>query len=166
MNPKNDSIPKYLDTDLFAAMIGQIAWNAKLGLDRTLTVEFGNPSLRIREPVLTDRAVDDKVKGALEKRTVTLVGEWHIWIQFAEWEITIGQTSVKSYHENQSVLTDFLEQIDGQKITGYCSRPENCGFEIIFDLGLSLKIAPMDAGPGCPILEVFHKQKCFSLEAI
>jgi hypothetical protein len=54
----------------FAPLIGSPAWFVRKGYGSSLTMEFGNPHLVIRQPKAASPQVSDHVRRALARRLV------------------------------------------------------------------------------------------------
>jgi len=77
-------------------------------------MEFGSPHLSVREPIAASSGAPPKVKENLAKRRVSIVGDWHLWIQFAQWEIHTASASVRSQDAQVVLIQDALSELDGQ----------------------------------------------------
>jgi hypothetical protein len=71
----------------FAPLIGLPAWFVRKGYGSSLTMEFGNPHLEIRQPKAASPQVSDQVRRALARRLVLPRGDWHLWIYCCHWRV-------------------------------------------------------------------------------
>src|SRR5436305_1318277 len=72
----------------FVPLIGLPAWFVHQGYGSFLTLEFGAPHLRVREPRAARGNVSEKVKKLFLKRRVSVKGEWHLWIYCCQWRVS------------------------------------------------------------------------------
>lgn len=127
----------------FSEIYGKPAWRVSPGWGSFMTFEFGDPHLEIREPKITKRDVDEKVKQALARRNVFIHGDWHLWINCCDWKVTSGG-NVVGRSTTDSSIRKAAEFLDGQQLTRFSLTPEtvHCVFE--FDLGGRLETYPYD----------------------
>src|SRR5579863_10513423 len=101
--------------NVFKNIIGKPCWAVKPGHGTSLTLEFGEPYLEVREPQAARTPVSKKLRANLARRRVRVVGEWHVWICFSDWALyrkgkPVGDSSTK---RSMQRAVDFL---DGQKL--------------------------------------------------
>jgi len=71
-------------------------WGAKEGYGASINLDFGQPFLKIREPIKSN-AKSKRVREILSFRQVIVSGEWHLWIYICDWFILQkGETIAKS----------------------------------------------------------------------
>src|SRR5689334_12556335 len=83
-------------TTVFAPLIGRLVWQVKRGVGSMLTMEFGEPHLRVHEPVEPLYRRSPKVVRLQRRRRVFPKGDWHFWIEYAAWKITTANFSLDS----------------------------------------------------------------------
>lgn len=66
-------------------MIDHPAWGAKQGYGSFLTIEFGEPELKIHEWHSEKRGF---------QRQAYVQGQWHIWIYCCEWHLSVGDQQI------------------------------------------------------------------------
>jgi len=127
----------------FGKIYGLPAWRVSPGWGSFLTLEFGDPHLEVREPVVAKGNVSERVKKDLALRRVFIHGDWHLWINCCNWEVTSGGNPVGKSTVARSIQTaaDFL---DGQKLTQFTLDPEPMRSVFEFDLGGKLETHPYD----------------------
>jgi hypothetical protein len=103
--------------DVFRPLQNQMCWGCKRGYGSFLTIEFGAPHLRIREPFLEGDVSEGKHKQRLLGRRVRVVGDWHLWIQDASWRFEVGQAKIESSRFDAAKLDAALPLLDGQRLT-------------------------------------------------
>lgn len=136
MKPLNDL------EDIFRPVVGRLAWSVRKGHGSSLTVEFGSPHIAVREPIAASPGASEKVRRNLAKRRVTLVGEWHFWIQYAQWRIQTANFAATSEMEEIALIDDALDELDGQKLLSVTLGSTPQAHTLNFDLGGSLHIWP------------------------
>ena len=126
-------------------LYGKPCWGVNPGVGPSLTLEFGKPSLKIREPIVPSKSVSAGVRERLARRGVQVHGEWHLWIYCCDWEVFCGSKRIGD-NSTKSKIRAAAEFLNGQKLTRFSISPRkfNCVFE--FDLGASLKTRPYDKG--------------------
>jgi hypothetical protein len=131
--------------EVFRHLYGQPCWNVKSGYGSFMTMEFGTPSLHIREP----RAVSDSASPAVAKnaarRIVTLHGEWHLWIYSCAWQVftagkRIGHSNLKG--SSKQPIKRAADELDGQKLIHVSVNPRTANTVFEFDLGSRLETKP------------------------
>ncbi|MBW0005450.1 MAG: hypothetical protein JO216_18405 [Hyphomicrobiales bacterium] len=130
--------------DAFLPLLGELVWSVHRGHGTFLTMEFGLPHRIIREPIVASKEASARVKRNLAKRRVTIVGDWHFWIEMAHWEVKTTNCSV-SDHDVQAVKIDeALHELDGQKLlsVGFGEQASSCILR--FDLGGFIHIFPYE----------------------
>jgi hypothetical protein len=120
----------------FARLYGKPAWQVSPGYGSFLTMEFGEPHLRIREP-----------KGRLTNRLVKVRGEWHLWIYCCNWQVfhngtPVGDASLESSSKKKIIAA--ANYLDGQKLMRASMSEEGCRLTLDFDLGGQLVTEPYD----------------------
>jgi hypothetical protein len=128
--------------DLFKPLLGQFAWNVDGGVGSMLTLEFGAPHIIVREPKVPSAKRSERVRRLFARRHVTVRGDWHLWIQYCEWKITVSDGSCDSENFDWRQPDECLKDLDGQRLIGVGSGsfPDSWRFE--FDLGGALELWP------------------------
>ena len=84
----------------FQELLGVVCWKVKWDGNLNLSMNFGQPSLSIREPREV-KSSHKKVSDIFKYRQVTLRGEWFFWILSGYWKVFIKDfdevTSATSY---------------------------------------------------------------------
>jgi hypothetical protein len=94
-----------------------MCWGCKRGYGSFLTIEFGEPHLRIRESLGQGEESETKRNGRLRERRVKVVGDWYLWIQDASWRLEVGPQTIESARFDATKLDGFLAMLDGQHLT-------------------------------------------------
>jgi hypothetical protein len=117
-------------------------WQAERGYGSFLTMEFGNPSLEIREPKKPLEKVSIKVKKVLERRNITVKGDWHLWIYCCDWGVFEGNDLIGDCSKKKS-MDRAAAQLNGQmlkKVRVY----KNGRTDFKFEYGTLLMTRPYD----------------------
>ena len=127
--------------DFVASIIGQLVWSVKRGHGSFLTMEFGNPNLAVREPIVSSAKNMPIVVESLG-RHVSIKGTWHLWVQEAAWSVATGEKK-SSFNQDKMLIDEVLKNLDGQKVTSIDFEENKARLIIKFDLGGILNILPL-----------------------
>ena len=124
-------------------LYGKPCWGVTPGFGSFLTLEFGEPHLEVREPIIADRATSAKVRKILARRGVRIRGDWRLWIYCCDWVVFSGRSRVGD-SSTKMKIRKAAEFLNGQKLTHFSIslRKVSCVFK--FDLGAILKTKPYD----------------------
>ena len=126
----------------FAPLLGKIAWNVRRGVGTFLTMEFGAPHLSIRDSIEPRYTSDPKQRRRLKRRRVFLAGDWHFWIEHAEWKLSTVNGVLESSGDIGTPDDEWLEDLEGQKLVSAGLVSETRRWTLEFDLGAVLEIWP------------------------
>ena len=130
-------------SDLFQPLIGLAAWQVKRGVGTFFTMEFGPPRLEVREPKKQFTGpVSEPVRRILQGRKISVLGEWHFWLQYCDWQIRTASSFVASDEEDNAKLDTVLREVDGQILTLANDDSTNSTCNFTFDLGAKLTVTP------------------------
>ena len=127
----------------FAPLIGLPAWSVDKGQASFLTMEFGQPRLLIREPILS-RSESERVHTRMAQRMVKPVGEWHLWIYCCCWRALSNGAEIACSEDPGEKIAAAARELDGQKLTAIEADPKAGTSRFNFDLGGSLLTWPYD----------------------
>lgn len=127
---------------VLAALNGQFAWAVSQGYGTFLTVNFGGPHMEIREPINASESASPDVRRNLARRRIHIVGDWHLFVQYADWKIFTINHSAGSGDEWSDTVKNSLEELDGQRLlcVEVGAAAHSCVLK--FDLGGELHISP------------------------
>ena len=128
---------------VFSRIYGKPCWQVRPGHGTFLTFEFGRPHLDVREPIATTKRAAARVRARLARRSVSVHGDWHLWICCCRWEVLnhgkrVGDSSRKA------TVRRAAETLDGQKLTQVSIAPRKMECVFRFDLGGMLRTYPDD----------------------
>ena len=134
-------------------IVGMVAWHVKLGFGSFFTMEFGDPTLKVREPVQSKKSNSPLVAKLLSKREVDVVGQWHLWVQHFDWNIFSNGEFLASVDSDKKSIADALEQLDGQRLDSISL----VGVKLIlnFDLGATVELHSDADDSEAPLATVF-----------
>lgn len=135
--------PERLLTAAFAPVYGRPCWHVRGGHGSFLTLEFGEPSLQIREPRRARSPLDNRVERRLAQRVVTVRGQWHLWIYCCAWAVTVDGAPVGD-SSSDAAIDRAADALDGQKLLRVARAPGPGAWQFDFDLGGRLVTWPYD----------------------
>ena len=128
--------------EVFRPIVGKWAWHVRRGFGSFLTMEFGEPRLEVRDPRDLAEDVSDQVRRNFKKRRVTLVGEWHLWVQYCDWAILTPNSGVSNRETDAKKVDQCLEELDGQALVAVDDNAARASCLLHFDLGATLELSP------------------------
>ena len=129
--------------EVFRPIIGKWVWQVRRGFGSFLTMEFGEPHLEVRQPrTLSGDDVSDRVKRNFQKRRVSIVGQWHLWVQYCDWSITTTDAKVSNRETDTMKIDSCLEELDGQALVAVVEDAACATCTLRFDLGAVLELSP------------------------
>jgi hypothetical protein len=128
---------------VFKKIYGKPCWGVSPGVGSFLTLNFGEPHLEIREPIVAGKGASARVRGDLARRAVRVHGEWQLWLTHCNWEILAAGKRVGDGSTKMKVqrAADFL---NGQKLLRFSISTTKGETVFDFDLGATLKTRPYD----------------------
>lgn len=133
---------------IWSAVYGHPAWSVKHGHGSFLTLEFGQPELRIREPQLvTLPDASERVRKYLARRDVTVTGRWHLWIYCCNWSLVLNGKEAAHSESPDDDIALATQQLDGQKLLSVSWGEAPGSWVFTFDLGGELKTWPYGVDP-------------------
>lgn len=126
----------------FADIIGKNVWHVHRGIGSFLTMEFGLPKLEVREPKPKSILRTDVSNELLSRRRITVLGEWHLWLQCASWSLALEQKLEVNGNSSPVDVDERIQNLDGQKLEVLNLSDDAVTFEMKFDLGGLLKVYP------------------------
>ena len=126
----------------FADIVGKNVWQVNRGIGSFLTMEFGLPRLEIREPKPKNELRSEVSKKILTRRRITVLGEWHLWLQCTSWSMTFEDDPGVNGDSSPADIDNGIRSLDGQKLEMIALRDHATKFVMKFDLGALLKVFP------------------------
>jgi hypothetical protein len=127
-------------------LIGLYCWDVYYHHRLNLSISFGQPIVRIREPErVKSRNAGFRLRRA--HRLVTVRGEWWLWVFSASWKLSVRGYGKITDASPLKKMRRGLALLDGQILTGVSINPRTSATEMKFDLGAKLsirRISPQD----------------------
>jgi hypothetical protein len=122
-------------------LIGKIAFSLKQSHGSCFFIEFGEPYLRIREPIEPKPETSEKSKISLRRRRVFVAGTWSLLVLGCDWTLTNEQRSV-SQDDDVEDMENLFRGVEGQYLVSVrgVEATKSCTLE--FDMGASLNMRP------------------------
>jgi hypothetical protein len=118
-------------------LYGQPCWGLCYHQNLNLTMNFGKPSLRVREPYITD-SQSEIVRRMAARRRVTVRGEWWLWIYLCYWRLTSDNLEMGTGSSSLRRIKRATSQLAGQALVSVDVEPETGATRFVFDLGCVL----------------------------
>jgi hypothetical protein len=119
----------------FAPLIGLPSWNVKQGHGSSLTFEFGDPRLVIREPKQLAATTTPAVQRIFARRRVHLHGAWHLWIYCCNWRLQLPNQDACHSESADWTIKSALTSLDGQQLLSVSIDAAKATSAFRFDLG-------------------------------
>lgn len=115
-------------------LYGQPCWGLHFDRHLNLSMNFGKPSLNVREPFCTD-SKSEAVQRMASQRLVTVRGEWWLWITCSYWRLTSNDTQRATGSSSLRRIDRAMAQLAGQELVSVAVDPETGATCFVFDLG-------------------------------
>ena len=114
-------------------MIGEYIWGVRLGEDRILQAEFGQPYLRVQPSPLA--AIGENPAALETRRLVMPTGRWTLFIEDGWWTASAaGAQSDRGKVDNQTEAK-CLTSLSGQTLISVSLSDNDISLTMTFDLG-------------------------------
>jgi len=123
-------------------LYGLPCWNVERGYGSFLTLEFGRPNLRVREPRESTSKLK-RVRNLAARRLVYVRGDWHLWIYCCDWAVLEGSRLVGD-SDSKRRIDRAARFLNGQKLVSARLIPRGMRSVFEFDLGGRLQTQPFD----------------------
>ena len=121
----------------FQPLYGHPCWGLRYDRNLNLSMNFGQPSLHVREPFSTNSA-SEAVRRMASRRRVTVRGEWWLWIYCCYWRLTTGDLELATGSSSFRRIERATAQLEGQELMSVAVEPETGATRFTFDLGCVL----------------------------
>ena len=121
----------------FADVVGKRAWLVRKGYGSFLTMEFGEPHLEVREPI------PGSLARGLRRPSVTVRGDWHLWIYCCEWAITENGAQLAHSESEDREIERAAHLLNGLTLRGVDVDQATAKVRFRFELETELATAPM-----------------------
>jgi hypothetical protein len=100
-------------------------------------MNFGKPSIRVREPFNTN-SKSKAVQRMAARRSVTVRGEWWLWIYCCYWRLTSDSLELATGSSSSRRIDRATAQLEGQELISVEVEPDTSATRFLFDLGCVL----------------------------
>lgn len=127
---------------VFSRLYGKPCWSVWKGIGSFLTLNFGKPHLRIREPIAAHPGASKYVRESLERRNAIVKGDWRLWIYCCDWEVRNKGRLIGRSSSSDKRIEQTARFLNGEKLVHFTLLPKGvrCVFE--FDLRTVLETKP------------------------
>jgi hypothetical protein len=120
-------------------------WGVQKGYGSNVTIEFGEPSLRIDKPWTSSWYLGrKKTKKELTTRHVTVRGQWHLWIHCCYWNLNLKDAPLTHNESSDSKIEEALRILNGQQLISVNIDRSSRHTKFEFDLGAVFETAPYE----------------------
>jgi hypothetical protein len=149
-NVRRVSLPRQDDavhpvSAAFDPVLGLHAWLVQRGYGSFVTMEFGEPTVEIGEPKLLPVHIDGAPAISMQ-RTAHVRGQWHLWITYCRWTVTLDGTQLAHSESRGITINRALHVLNGQALTGVHVDPMDGSSRFAFDLGSTVTTRPEPPG--------------------
>ena len=96
----------------FSEIIGKPCWGLTYDTQTNLWMEFGNPSLKVNEPRLSESWLLNGEK--FKTRDIYLDGDWRLWIYLSYWKLSLDGKKLITSSSSLSRIKSGMAMIEGQ----------------------------------------------------
>jgi hypothetical protein len=121
----------------FGPLYGQPCWGLRCPRYTNLQMNFGKPSLCIREPFETT-SNSQAVRDIAARRLVTVRGQWLLWIWCSYWKLTSDDLELATGSCSFRRIERAMFKLEGQKLDSIEVDPRTGATRFAFDLGCVL----------------------------
>jgi hypothetical protein len=119
-------------------LLRHYVWGVQWDPDVGLSMSFGSPHLRIREPL----------EARPTRRLVVPRGQWWLWVYMARWRISFNgaraaSTGSSKRRSSPKRIRRAIRGLDGQLLTDFKVVADSGGLSLAFDLGGRLDVRPL-----------------------
>ena len=125
----------------FNKLIGKPCLGVKRGWGSFLTMEFGEPHLKIHEP-RESTSEFKKVREAAARRSAYIRGDWHFWIYCCEWGVFDRSDKLVGDTSSKKSIDRAAQFLNGQALVASALIPRGMHTVFEFDLGARLETKP------------------------
>lgn len=124
---------------ILSKLIGEHCWFVRLGEDRILRMEFGQPHLTFHGPQSLPGTGGTR-PSVLQRRVVQPVGQWSLFVEDGLWTVEAGQSACGRDDEDRGEVDRCLTFLSGQRAQEVVIDPQDGSLRLSFDLGGTLRI--------------------------
>jgi hypothetical protein len=126
-------------------VLGRSSWLVKHGYGSFITMEYGEPQVDVREPLMLPVPIAGAPTKALQ-RYAFVHGVWHLWIYCCEWSLLLEDVQLAHNESDDITMDQALGVLNGQVLQAVDIEPVDGRTRFTFDLGCSLLTRPAPSG--------------------
>lgn len=123
----------------FKQVYGKPCWGVEYDRNVNLSMSFGDPILKIREPIQSI-SPSNKIRELFARRHVTVKGKWWLWIFCAYWKLSFDGERAASGTSSFRQIQIGLAKLSGQILKQVEINPQTGATRFVFDLGGLLEV--------------------------
>ncbi len=135
-------------------LIGKLCWGVEWERQLNLSMSFGDPKLRIREPYVS-KSPSQRVREIASCRNVKVKGKWWLWVFCAYWRIVIPNTVTAKNSSPLRIKKTAMARLNGQKLVNVRANDHDGSTEFAFDLGAVLQVRPFQKGDDADVWTLY-----------
>jgi len=127
----------------FRPLLTRPCWGVHWEPQLNISMNFGQPRLRIREPRRSGSA-SPNVRRLASRRLITVRGQWWLWCFCSRWTLRVESLPPVRSSGSQRRIREALQQLDGQKLVQVDVASDTGRTRFAFDLGAVLETRDLD----------------------
>lgn len=127
--------------NVFSSVMGKIAFSITQSHGSCFFIQFGDPFLKIRDPIEASPETSEKVKLHLRRRQVFVVGTWSLLVLGCDWLLSNEQRSVNQ-DDNIDDMESLFRTVEGQYLVSASCDEVTKSCTLKFDMGAILNLRP------------------------
>jgi hypothetical protein len=128
---------KRIISNTFQPLCGQPCWGLSYDRQLNLSMNFGMPSLQIREPA-SSNSRSKVIRRHFSRRRVTVRGQWWLWIYVCRWRLSADGKGLATASSSLRRIRQAIAQLEGQKLVSAHVDSKTGATLFTFDLGCTL----------------------------
>jgi hypothetical protein len=129
----------------FQPLYGQPCWGLRHDRNLNLSMNFGKPSLHVREPFNTN-SKSEAVRRLAGRRRVTVRGKWWLWFFCCYWRLSSDGLQLATGSSSFRRIERAMAQLEGQELVSVEVEPATGATRFAFDLGCVLDCRRFERG--------------------
>jgi hypothetical protein len=126
----------------FRELFGQPCWGIDHSRWLNLWINFGKPSLRVREPYKT-KSKSNFIRESASRRGVYIQGQWQLNVFYCFWQLRNNDQLLATGSSSRPRIDRAISKLDGQKLISVQISQKTGATRFKFDLGCVLNCRPI-----------------------
>jgi hypothetical protein len=122
-------------------MFGLRSWLVRKGHGSFITLEFGDPEVRVDEARLLPIFIEGGPARTMI-RSADVHGHWHLWMYSCLWSLTLDGFGLAHSESDDRTIGRALQVLNGQALMSVDADPRSGSSTFTFDLGCVLATRP------------------------